>query len=76
MSKKVPVNICPETIACSDMGDVLVILAGYAICGSHAFQHIIELFMTQKCKPCQKFLVSLKSSDKPSLLITVTPLSL
>jgi hypothetical protein len=39
MSKKVPVNICPETSARWDMVDVRVISTTHALCGSHAFQH-------------------------------------
>jgi hypothetical protein len=63
MSKKVPVNVCPETSACWDTGYVRVISTADALCGSHAFQHNFQLFAAQKFALCRKFLVSLESPD-------------
>jgi hypothetical protein len=47
MSKQFPVNTCPETSACWDMGDVRVISKADAVCGSHEFQHNFQLFITE-----------------------------
>jgi hypothetical protein len=42
---------------------------------SQAFQHNFKLFVAQKCTLHRKFLVSLESSERHSLLVIVTPLS-
>jgi hypothetical protein len=43
--------------------------------GSHAFQHNFRLFVAQRYTHCRKFLVSIESPDKYSLLVAVVPLS-
>jgi hypothetical protein len=70
-----PVNIRPETSACWVMGDIFATSTAAALCGSHAFQHIFQLFAAQKCALCRKFMVSLESSDRHSLLVAAIPLS-
>jgi hypothetical protein len=44
MNKKFPVNICPETTVCWDMGDVHVMSVSDAVCGFRAFQHNLKLY--------------------------------
>jgi hypothetical protein len=50
-----------------------VISAADALCASQAFQHNFKLFVTQRCALCQKYLVSLKSPYRHSLLAAVMP---
>jgi hypothetical protein len=73
--QKFPLNICPESSACCDMCDIRVISTANAPCGSHTFQHNFQLFVAQKCVLHRKFLVSLESPGRHSLLIAVMPLS-
>jgi hypothetical protein len=54
--------------------DVGVISRADSLCGSHAFQHNFQLFVTQTCALYRKFLVSIQSSDRHSLPIAVIPL--
>jgi hypothetical protein len=72
---KSPSQHSPETSDCWHMGDVRVISTADALCGSHAFQHNFQLFITQRCALYWKFLVWLKSPDRHSLLIALIPLS-
>jgi hypothetical protein len=69
MRKEVPVNIRPETNACWGRGDIGVISTEVALCGSHAFQHSFQLFVAQRCALCRKYLVSLDSPNRHSLLV-------
>jgi hypothetical protein len=50
------------------MGDIRVTSTAGAACGSHAFQHNFQLLAA-------KFVVSLESSDRHSLIIAVIPVS-
>jgi hypothetical protein len=43
------VNICPETNACWDMGDVHVSSTADVLCSSNTFQRNFQLFITQRC---------------------------
>jgi hypothetical protein len=65
----------PEINACWEMGDVHMMSTVDVLRGSHAFQHNFQLFSTQRCALCWKFLVSLEFRDRHSLFIAVTPLS-
>lgn len=71
MSKRVQVNVYPESSVCWDMGDVCAISTAGAACGSHVFQHNFQLFTTQRCAICQELLVSLEFPNRHSLLIAV-----
>jgi hypothetical protein len=42
-AKKALVSICPETIACWDMGDICMVCATDAVCGPHGFQQNLTL---------------------------------
>jgi hypothetical protein len=53
------------------MGDDLVISTADAPCGCHAFQHNFQVFIAQRCALYRKFLVSLESPDRHSLLVAV-----
>jgi hypothetical protein len=55
------------------MGDVRVISTADALCGFYAFQHDFQPFVTQRCKLCWKFLVSLEPPNRYSLLVAVIP---
>jgi hypothetical protein len=57
------------------MGDVWVVSTADSLCGSHAFQHNFQLFVTQRYALCRKSLVPLESPDRLSLLVAVIPLS-
>jgi hypothetical protein len=53
------------------MGDVHVIAAAGVLCGSLAFQHKFHLFVAQRCEFWRKFLLSLETPDRNSLLVAV-----
>jgi hypothetical protein len=55
------------------MGNAHVASKADALCGSHAFQHNFQPFVAQRWVLCQKFLVSLESPDRHSLLAAVVP---
>jgi hypothetical protein len=57
------------------MGEFDVTSTAHAVCGSHACQYDFQLFIKQKGVLLQKFLVLLKSLNRQSLLIAVTPVS-
>jgi hypothetical protein len=56
-------------------GRCSVISTGNALCGSHGFQHNVQLFVAQRCELSGKSLVLLKSPDRHSLLVAVLPVS-
>jgi hypothetical protein len=59
------------------MGDVRVISTAHALCGSHAFRHNSQFFITQRYAFSGKSPVSLVSADghSTSILVAVIPLS-
>jgi hypothetical protein len=50
------------------MGDVHVISTADVLCGSHAFQHNFQPFVLKRGAHCRKFLVSLESPARYSVL--------
>jgi hypothetical protein len=55
------------------MSDVHVNSTAHALCGSHAFRHNFQLLVAERCALCRKFLVSLESHDRHSLLVDTMP---
>jgi hypothetical protein len=53
------------------MGDFRVIPIGHALCGSQGFQHNFQFCGAHRCALCPKFQVSLRNSDRQSLLVAV-----
>jgi hypothetical protein len=66
-------NIRPEPAAYSGVGNVLVISIADYLGDYHEFQHNFELFVTQRRSQCRKFLVSIESPYRHSLLEAVVP---
>jgi hypothetical protein len=59
----------------NDMRNARVTSTVHTLCCSYAFQQSFQLLVTQRCELCRKFLVSLESPDRHSLLVAVMPLS-
>ena len=54
MNKKFPVNMCPNTNAWCNRGDICVISTRDTLSGSHAYQHSFQHLLSYKLPTCSK----------------------